>query len=50
LAAASIIWAAIFLPFSISLSAAMVTAPPARIAEREPKVPMPLSTRSVSPY
>ena len=48
-AAASIMCAAIFLPLSMILSAAITMAEPASCAEREPNVPMPIVTTSVSP-
>ena len=47
--AASIVCAAILRPLSISRSAAVTIAEPASWAEREPKVPMPIVTRSLSP-
>ena len=47
--AASKISAAILVPFSIILSAAKVIAVPPIMAEREPKVPRPCTTLSVSP-
>src|SRR3984893_5079902 len=46
---ASIIWAAILRPLSISRSAATTIAEPASWAERDPKVPIPIVTRSLSP-
>ena len=36
-------------PLSISLSAAMTIAEPASCAEREPNVPIPIVTKSLSP-
>ena len=42
-------WPASFLPFSITLPAAMNSAEPPSTVEREPLVPMPKATRSVSP-
>ena len=47
--AASSSFAAIFVPFAMTLSAAMTTALPPMTVEREPIVPMPKPTRSVSP-
>src|SRR5437763_3060488 len=45
LGAASMTWAAILRPLSISRSAAVTIAEPASCAEREPKVPMPIVTQ-----
>ena len=47
--AASSSFAAIFLPLAITLSAAIHSAVPPITVEREPMVPMPKATRSVSP-
>ena len=47
--AASSRWPASFLPLAITLSAAMNSAEPPITVEREPMVPMPKATRSVSP-
>ena len=47
--AASSILAAIFLPLAITLSAAIQSAVPPMTVDREPMVPMPKATRSVSP-
>ena len=46
---ASIMWAASGLPLAMILSAAMSSAVPPRTVEREPKVPVPMAMRSVSP-
>ena len=48
--AASSMWAASFLPLVITLSATMTMAPPLIVVEREPPVPMPKATASVSPW
>jgi len=42
-------WAAIFLPFSMIFSDALTMALPPTDSEREPKVPMPIWMRPVSP-
>ena len=47
--AASSILAAIFLPLAMTLSAAIHSAVPPMTVDREPMVPMPKATRSVSP-
>jgi len=47
--AASSSFAAIFFPLAITFSAAVQSALPPMTVEREPMVPMPKATRSVSP-
>ena len=46
---ASKVCAALFLPFSMTLSAAFMMAEPPTAMDREPYVPIPNGTRSVSP-
>ena len=48
--AASSVCAASFLPLAMILSAAVSNAVPPQAMDREPKVPVPIATWSVSPY